>query len=75
MDEVIPKARQTLAKELAEPLDAEIQRLTSHRQQLLKAGDGTAVAEAAMLDRYRVMLESWDVVLDGIGFLAVNVRG
>lgn len=75
MEEVIPKARQALARELADPIGAEIERITSHRRQLLEADNATAVTEAAMLEQYRALIESWDVVLDGIGFLAVNVRG
>jgi ATP-dependent helicase HepA len=72
--EDIPLARQTLAQELVEPLGAEIARVIAQRQQLLAAGDPTAITEAAMLERYQALLESWDIVIDGIGFLAVNVR-
>ena len=36
--------------------------------------DGTAQFEAAMLERYQALIESWDIVIDGVGFLAVNVR-
>lgn len=73
--EVIPLARQTLAAELAEPLGAEVARVIAQRQQLSAAGDPTAAAEAAMLERYQALIESWDIVIDGIGFLAVNMRG
>jgi ATP-dependent helicase HepA len=72
--EVVPLARATLAAELADPLGAEIDRVTAQRQQLLTAGDATALSEAAMLERYQALIESWDIVIDGVGFLAVNVR-
>lgn len=72
--EVIPMARQTLAQELAEPISAEITRIVAQREQLLAAGDLSSIAEAAMLERYQALIESWDIVVDGIGFLAVNVR-
>lgn len=72
--EVIPVARQTLSEELADPLGAEVARIIAQRQQLLATGDSTALAEAAMLERYQALIESWDIVIDCIGFLAVNVR-
>lgn len=72
--EVIPLARETLAQELAEPLGAEVARVIAQRQQLLAVGDAAAHAEEATLERYQALIESWDIVIDGIGFLAVNVR-
>lgn len=72
--EAIPLARQTLAQELAEPLGLEITRVIAQRQQLIAAGDPTAIAEAAMLERYQSLLESWDIAIDGIGFLSTSVR-
>jgi ATP-dependent helicase HepA len=70
---VIPEARSVFAQELAEPLRLEVERA---RMQLesLSMGDAASKAEAEMLERYCVLIEGWDIVVDGIGFLAVNVR-
>jgi ATP-dependent helicase HepA len=75
MGEAIPEAHNSFAGELADPLAAEVARVGAHRRQLLNAGDPAALAEADMLDRYRSFIGSWDIVIDGIGFLAVNARG
>jgi ATP-dependent helicase HepA len=72
-ESVIPEARSVFAQELAEPLRLEVERA---RMQLesLSMGDAASRAEAEMLERYCVLIEGWDIVVDGIGFLAVNVR-
>ncbi|KPF74091.1 hypothetical protein IP68_13750 [Blastomonas sp. AAP25] len=72
--ELIPMARQTLAQDLAEPIGAEIARIVAQRDQLLAAADPSSIAEATMLEQYQALIESWDIVIDGIGFLAVNIR-
>lgn len=71
----IPTARQVFARELAEPLASERKRIGLQRRQLLEGGDAAGAAEADMLERYSALIDSWDIVVDGIGFLAVNVRG
>jgi len=75
MEHDIPAARQVFARELAEPLASERKRIELQRRQLIEGGDAAGAAEADMLERYAALIDSWDVVLDGIGFLAVNVRG
>lgn len=74
MTEAVPVARAAFAAELAAPIDAELTRLTDHRRSLLATGDPTSMAEAEMLDRYAALIASWDIVIDGIGFLALNPR-
>jgi ATP-dependent helicase HepA len=71
----IPAVRMTFANELAEPLASERERITLQRRQLIEGADDTGAAEAAMLERYSALIDSWDVELDGVGFLAVNARG
>lgn len=72
--EVIPDVRRILAQELSEPLGMEITRTIAHRRQLLADNDAAAKAEAAMLERYQALIEGWDIVIDSLGFLALNVR-
>lgn len=74
MDEIIPAVRQVFAKALAEPLASERERIALQRRQLIEGADAAGAAEAVVLERYSTLIDSWDVVLDGIGFLAVNVR-
>lgn len=73
-EETIPDAREILAGELAEPIHAELERTRVHLRQLKLVGDAAAEAEALMLERYCALIEHWQIVIDGIGFLAVNVR-
>ncbi len=70
----VPSARAVFAAELAEPIASELARLSDQQASLLRAGDPTSAEEAEMLGRYAALLESWDVVIDAIGFLAVNPR-
>ena len=74
-DHILPEARKAFAAELAEPLAAERVRIETSRRLLRDAGGSTALAEAEMLDRYLSLIEGWDLILDGVGFLAVNLRG
>ncbi|AFL49030.1 ATP-dependent helicase HepA [Sinorhizobium fredii] len=74
MEQLIPAARGVFAKALAEPLASERERIAFQRHQLIKGSDAAGAAEAVMLERYSALIDSWDVVIDGIGFLAVNVR-
>lgn len=73
--EELPAARKTFSQELTGPIQAEVSRIDTQIKLLMLVGDAASVVEAAMLQRYRTLLESWDVVIDGIGFLAVNARG
>lgn len=73
-EQLIPAARQVFARALAEPLACERERIALQQSQLSKGADSAGAAEAAMLERYSALIDSWDVVLDGVGFLAVNVR-
>lgn len=75
MEHDIPTVRQVFAKELAEPLASERERVALQRRQLTEGGDAAGAAEADMLERYSALIDSWDIVVDAIGFLAVNVRG
>lgn len=70
----IPMARRAFEGQLAAPLSAERERLELHRRRLIEAGDAASIAEAEILDRYSALIESWDIVIDGVGFLAVNPR-
>jgi ATP-dependent helicase HepA len=74
MSEAVPRARTVFAADLAAPIATELARLDDHRRALLEAGDPTSTAEAEMLDRYAALIESWDIVIDGVGFLALNPR-
>jgi ATP-dependent helicase HepA len=73
-EEIIPQARENFAQELAEPLQEEIERTRLHIDQLKTSGDAAGQVEAAMLERYCALIEGWEIVVDGIGFFAVNVR-
>lgn len=75
MGSVLTEQRDRFATELAEPLQSEIERVASQRDQLAATNSGAAAAEAEMLDNYIDLISGWDVVLDGIGFFAVNARG
>lgn len=74
-EEVIPKARENFAQELAVPLRAEVERVRVQIHHLGAAGDAAAKAEAAILESYCAFIEGWEIIVDGIGFLAVNMRG
>lgn len=71
----IPLARQEFAAELAVPLMAELERVSIHRRQLLDAADPTSMAEAQMLEGYAALIGSWDIIIDGLGFFALNPPG
>jgi ATP-dependent helicase HepA len=75
LGEHVASARLAFAAELAAPLAAEMERLSVHRRQLVEAGDPTSLSEAQMLERYAALIGSWDIVIDGLGFLAVNAPG
>ena len=74
MSHVIPDTRLAFANELAEPLASERERITFQRRQLIEGADAAGETEVAMIENYLALIESWDVVLDGVGFLAVNAR-
>lgn len=70
----IPNARELFAEELAVPVQEELDRAHLHLRQLNIVGDAASASEARMLERYCALIEQWEIVVDGIGFLAVNIR-
>ncbi|MBY3235263.1 hypothetical protein HFO17_12020 [Rhizobium laguerreae] len=69
---LIPAAKQNFAKALAEPLAAEYERIDVQRSHLKRLPASAAASEEAMLDRYSQFISNWEVVVDGLGFLALN---
>lgn len=70
----LSEAREVFAAELDEAVAHEVQRVKEHCRFLeQRAGDGVD-AERDELARYVKVLQEWDLVIDGIGFLAINPR-
>ncbi len=69
---LIPAAKMTFAKALSEPLSLENERIDRQRSHLQSVPGSAAASEAAMLERYSDYIQNWEVVIDGLGFLALN---
>ena len=67
-------ARAVFAAELDEAVAHEVQRVEEHCRFLAQRGGDEAATELEELARYAAVLQGWNLVIDGIGFLAINPR-
>lgn len=67
-------ARQDFAIDLDEPVAHELRRVEEHRKFLASRVGASAEGEREGLAHYAMVLQNWDIVVDGVGFLAVNPK-
>ena len=68
------EARAVFAAELDEAVAHEADRIEEHRRFLEQRGGEGVNAELKELSIYAGVLKGWDLVIDGLGFLAINPR-
>lgn len=70
----LAEAREVFAAELDEVVALEVRRVEEHRRFLEQRGGDGVDTELKELASYAAVLQSWDLVIDGLGFLAINPR-
>src|SRR5262249_24765923 len=69
----VGRAHELFANQLTEPLRQELEYAAELEASMDVTRDPEAKETAERLRRFRDVLRNWDVVLDGVGFLSVNL--